>query len=59
MWRPDDWDNKNPCEECPDKVEDEHGLFCDLTCGKASAYANYEAGYENEEPGWLVKIPKL
>lgn len=42
-WRPKDWP-KNPCDGCPDKKEDIYGLFCDLACGKATAYINREIG---------------
>lgn len=42
-WRPAHW-KANPCDGCVRKVVDEYGLFCDLACGKATAYANYEAG---------------
>ena len=34
----------NPCVGCPRKVEDEYGLFCDMACGKHTAYVNYQAG---------------
>jgi len=34
----------NSCINCPDKVEDKYGLFCDLVCGKYTAYINYQAG---------------
>lgn len=43
MWRPKGW-TKNPCDGCDKKQEDEHGLLCDLSCGKHSAYLNQEAG---------------
>ena len=42
-WRPKGW-KVNPCDKCLGKVEDNYGLMCDLSCGKATAYANYEAG---------------
>lgn len=42
-WRPKNWP-ENPCDGCPQKVEDIYGLFCDLACGKHSAYINKEAG---------------
>ena len=35
---------KNPCTDCPDKVEDEYGLVCDLACGKHTGHENYQAG---------------
>ena len=43
MWRPKGW-LSSPCDNCPSKVEDSYGLFCDISCGKATAYANQEAG---------------
>ena len=42
MYRP--WGDKNPCVECPKKVEDEYGLFCDLACGLFTRYCYKEAG---------------
>lgn len=44
MYRPPNWNNKNPCIECPNKVEDEYGLVCDLACGLFTKYAYKEAG---------------
>uniref|UniRef100_A0A6M3LVA6 Uncharacterized protein n=1 Tax=viral metagenome TaxID=1070528 RepID=A0A6M3LVA6_9ZZZZ len=35
---------KNPCEGCRDKVEDQWGLFCDISCGLATTYIHYMAG---------------
>ena len=35
---------KNPCEYCTSKREDEWGLICDISCGKHSAYKNYQVG---------------
>lgn len=43
MYRPDNWEG-NPCDGCPQKEEDSYGLFCDLACGKHSAYINKEDG---------------
>jgi len=34
----------NPCIDCPSKEEDTYGLLCDLSCGKHTAYVNYQAG---------------
>jgi len=34
----------DPCEGCAGRQEDEYGLYCDLSCGKATAYANYQWG---------------
>ena len=42
-WRPKDWP-VNPCNECEQKVEDNYGLFCDLSCGRHTQYINSEAG---------------
>ncbi len=42
-WRPKNW-QKNPCDGCENENADEYGFFCNLTCGKCSAYQNYEAG---------------
>ncbi len=42
-WRPKNWP-VNPCLNCPDKVEDSYGLFCDLACMKATRYWEREAG---------------
>lgn len=45
-WRPENWDeiNPDPCKDCSNKVIDDYGYFCDLACGKHSAYLNKEAG---------------
>jgi len=43
MYRPDGWP-KCPCDDCPDKEEDNYGMLCDLACGKHSAWINFEAG---------------
>ena len=59
MWRPDDWP-KNPCDDCPDKNEDQWGLFCDIACGEHTAWLNHEAGanailealYAEVKGGW-------
>ena len=45
-WRPDNWP-KCPCDGCKEKQVDEYGLLCDLSCGKATAYANYQWGIES------------
>ncbi len=34
----------DPCKDCTKKEVDDWGLFCDLACGKASAYDNYLCG---------------
>lgn len=44
MWRPEEGWRKNPCDGCSRKVEDEWGLVCNLSCGEATAYSNYEVG---------------
>jgi len=38
---------KDPCVDCDKKQEDEYGLYCDLSCGKATAYANYQWGVKS------------
>ena len=45
-WRPLNWDEINPdhCKDCPDKMIDDYGMLCDLSCGKYSAYRNRENG---------------
>lgn len=43
---------KEPCIDCPSKVIDDYGYFCDLACGKRSAWENYMAGVK-EVVGWL------
>ncbi len=42
----------NPCIDCTNKVVDEYGLFCDLACGKHTAYINYQAGIK-EVVEWI------
>lgn len=37
----------NPCNNCSDKVEDDYGLLCDLSCRRNSAWRNYESGYND------------
>ena len=37
---------KDPCRDCKRKIEDDYGLFCDLACGKHTAWVNYQAGRE-------------
>ncbi len=53
-WRPDGW-QKNPCDECARKSEDEYGLLCDLPCGRHTAYMNQEAGAD----AMLVALVRL
>lgn len=43
MYRPDNWE-KCPCDDCPEKQDDIYGRFCDLACGKWTAWKNHEAG---------------
>ncbi len=45
---------KEPCIECPRKVVDTYGYFCDLACGKRTAWLNYRAGVK-EVIDWLQK----
>lgn len=35
---------KEPCIDCTNKQRDEYGYLCDLSCGKRTAWANYQAG---------------
>ncbi len=35
---------KEPCIGCPNKVIDEWGYFCGLSCGKRIAWLNYMEG---------------
>ena len=35
---------EGPCKDCEDRVEDEYGLFCDISCGLNTAYRNYQRG---------------
>jgi hypothetical protein len=47
---------KNPCDDCKNKQEDDYGLICDLGCGCHSMYWNYSAGYKEgieEVVDWL------
>ncbi len=47
----------NPCTDCSDKVEDEYGLLCDLSCGKHTVYINYQSGIK-EVVGWIkINLP--
>lgn len=43
MYRPDVWE-KCSCDDCPEKQDDIYGRFCDLACGKWTAWKNHEAG---------------
>ncbi len=43
-WRPKDGWDKCPCDDCQDKNDDAYGRFCDLACGKWTAWNNHEAG---------------
>ena len=42
-WRPEGWPEPR-CVDCPDKVEDQYGLLCNLSCGVESLDKMYEAG---------------
>ncbi len=35
---------KEPCIDCPNKVIDAYGYFCDVSCGERTAWLNYMAG---------------
>ena len=37
----------DPCVNCKERQEDSYGLFCDISCGKATAYANYQWGVKS------------
>ena len=50
MWHPENWE-KNPCIDCPNKQIDEWGYLCDWSCGKRSAWLNYEAGADKMRLG--------
>ncbi len=39
-------ETKEPCIDCPNKVIDDFGYFCDIACGKRAAWENYMAGYD-------------
>lgn len=36
--------DKNPCVNCSDSSIDEWGFLCDLSCGKHTAWVNYQIG---------------
>ena len=42
-WRPESW-SKCPCDDCPNKVIDDYGYVCDLSCGKWGEWFMFEAG---------------
>jgi len=50
--RPEGWP-KCPCDDCKDKVIDYYGYFCDLSCGKRSAWKQREAGADAYEAALL------
>ena len=58
MWRSENW-KKNPCDDCGRRVEDEWGSVCNLSCGEATAYSNYEAGAEAMLKEVLLYISKV
>lgn len=35
---------KEPCIDCPEKKIDDYGYFCDLHCGKRTAWFNHQEG---------------
>ena len=41
-----------PCVDCPDKVIDNYGYYCDIACEKRSAWLNYRAGIK-EVVEWI------
>ena len=44
MWRPDNWNNPNPCVNCPEKLSGYAGKNCDLYCGELRDYYSREDG---------------
>ena len=38
--------DEDPCVDCPNKVDDTYGRFCDLACGKHSTYLIKKGAYE-------------
>lgn len=45
-WRSKDWKTLFPeCnDKCPERIIDSYGLYCNISCGKATANENFEAG---------------
>ncbi len=43
---------KEPCIDCPRKVVDDFGYLCDISCGKRTAWLNYQAGIK-EMVEWI------
>jgi len=43
MYRPEDWP-KCPCDDCPDKIIDDYGYFCNIVCQKRTHWICREAG---------------
>lgn len=37
---------EDPCKNCSDIKVDDYGYFCDMACGKHTAYQNFKAGEE-------------
>ena len=48
--------DEEPCVDCPDKVIDDYGYFCDLSCGKRTAWLYYKAGQESVAKAVLAII---
>ena len=42
-WRPEGW-AKDPCDACPDKINDEYGRLCNWYCHKQTEHSYFEAG---------------
>jgi len=60
MYRPDGW-TKCPCDDCSLEMKciDQYGYMCDLSCGKRSAWANYELGADAMLAGLEPLIRKM
>ena len=42
-YRPEGWP-KCPCDDCPDKIIDDYGYFCNIVCQKRTHWICREAG---------------
>uniref|UniRef100_A0A6M3LB61 Uncharacterized protein n=1 Tax=viral metagenome TaxID=1070528 RepID=A0A6M3LB61_9ZZZZ len=49
---------KEPCIDCPDKMIDDYGYLCDLSCGKRSMWTNYMAGVK-EVVDWIDEHSRM
>jgi len=57
LWRPENWYvlHPNECVGCTNKVEDDWGKMCHLSCGKYAARCNFEAGADAMLEALLVQ----